>query len=260
LVAPRGQLAAQLAAFAERRPAGRITVNRAGGQKAVGQSLLFGQWTALAAANFAHRPLFRAIIRGLIQYQPIAVPPIGTAVMPRGQLAAQLAALARRPAGRVIIVRGGGTRSVAQSLLFGQRTAQASAILARKIVGKVEIGRGGGPTIPIGHTAMFGQRTSRDAANFAHRPLFRPKTLGLLAYAPPVPQPPIGVVKVPRGERAARDAALRFHRPLFRPIIKTPILFVSPTPPPTPFYITWRGTTNLAVPWTGVTNLKVDWN
>ena len=261
VVTPRGQLNALLAALSPRRPSGRITVNRAGGPKGVGQTVLFGQRTAQAATAFAHRPLFRPIVLGLLAYQPFTVPPVGAVIVPRGQLAAQLAALApRRPAGRIIVVRGSGAKEAAQTLLFGQRTSRDAVNLARRVVGKVEIGRGGGPSIPIARTAVFGQRTSRDATNFAHRPLFRPIQRGLLAYAPPVPQPPIGSIVSPRGERSSRDAALRFRRPLFRPIFKTSILPVQPVPPTPPFYITWRGVTNLAVPWTGVTNRVVTWD
>lgn len=151
VVIPTGQTTALATALLPRRPVGRVSVVHGGGRQTTAQAVLRGASTSRDAANAWHRPLFQPVIRGLIRYVPPApTVPIGIVVAPFGQAGSQAAAFARhRPAGRVFIIKGGGVAAV-------------------------------------GRMVLRGDKVSRDASNFARRPLFQPVIRGLIRYVPPV--------------------------------------------------------------------------
>lgn len=290
-----GQEESQAAALA-RKPHGSVTIVHGGGKPSVSQiKSPIGQQEAQAAALARNRPSGHvAIVRGGGR------PSFANITLPNGQVEAHAAVFSRnRPAGKISVIKGGGQPSTARATVpVGQQTALAGALSPKRPRGKVLIVRGGGPrpspqiiTVPSDQATSLaaalaprrprGQasiisggrqaaaqiivrdKASRDAANFAHRPLFQPVIKTLIRYLPFV-APPIGKIIQPNGQAAAvlaafaerrlkvsvlvlrgghapkarlfisgqvsRDASLSARRALYRPVILTLEQYV-PVPP-----------------------------
>lgn len=172
-IVPQGQFSAQAAALASRSPRGHIAAIKGGGQPSVARIVIRGTGVARDAANAAHRPLFQPIIRKLYTFAPpVSTTPIGVVVTPVGVAASQAASLStRRPRGKIQVIQSGGPPSVARALVRGERTA-------------------------------------RDAANQAHRPLFQPIVRTLIRFATAAATAPVGKVVTPSGGAASQAAAL----------------------------------------------------